>query len=168
MLYFAYGSNLSTARLTKRVPSAELVTTGKLRKHSLCFHKIGRDASAKCDACFTGQRDDFLYGALYRIHPGQKKYLDQAEALGNGYEIKHVTIVTESGKDIKAFTYYATRIAVDIKPFHWYKQHVLSGAMEHSFPAPYIEKIVAIDSSGDGDIHRTQHELSIYSTEHIV
>ena len=165
MLYFAYGSNLSTVRLTKRVPSAELLTTGRLTHHRLIFHKIGRDSSAKCNAFFTGQLDDYLYGALYKINPAHKKHLDQAEGLGNGYEIKHVTIVTGSEKNINAFTYYATRIAADIKPFHWYKQHVLSGVKEHNFPEPYIEKITLIDTLEDKDQKRTKQEMSIYSTK---
>ena len=165
MLYFAYGSNLSTERLTKRVPSAELITTGKLTHHRLVFHKIGRDGSAKCNAFFTGQLDDYLYGALYTINPDHKKHLDQVEGLGNGYETKQVVIVTERKRSIKAFTYFATRIAANIEPFHWYKQHVLSGAKEHCFPEPYIEKIALIDSLEDRDRKRTTQELDIYSTE---
>ena len=163
MLYFAYGSNLSTVRLTGRVPSTELITTGKLRQHRLVFHKVGRDGSAKCDAFYTGHPDDFLYGAVYRINPDQKILLDQAEGLGNGYQTKQVTIVTESAEDLIAFTYYATRTATDIKPFHWYREHVLSGAREHGFPESYIEKITAIDATEDKDRHRMKKELSIYA-----
>jgi len=166
MLYFAYGSNLSTTRLTTRVPSAKLMSTGKLNLHKLLFHKVGRDGSAKCNAFFTGRLDDYLYGALYRIDPDHKKHLDQAEGLGNGYETKQVTIITGSGKMITAFTYYATRIAANIEPFHWYKQHVLSGAKEHCFPEPYIEKIALIDSLKDIDQIRTKQELDIYSTQY--
>ena len=166
ILYFAYGSNLSTVRLTRRIPSADLITTGELRQHRLVFHKVGRDDSAKCDAFFTGQPDDFLYGAVYRINPDHKMLLDQAEGLGNGYQTKPVTIVTGTTEDIQAFTYYATRIATNIKPFHWYKQHVLSGAREHSFPGPYIEKIALIDSLKDIDQIRTKQELDIYSTQY--
>ncbi len=165
MLYFAYGSNLSTVRLTKRVPSAELIETGQLNKHRLLFHKIGRDGSAKCDAYFTDQEDDFLYGALFRINPEQKKHLDQTEGLGNGYEIKQVTVVTESAETFNAFTYFATRTASDIKPFHWYKEHVLSGAREHFFPEQYIEQITRIASTDDENRIRTEQELSIYSTD---
>ena len=74
-----------------------------------------------------------------------------------------MTIVTEPGEYIKAFTYYATRTAAGIKPFHWYKQHVLSGAKEHCFPEHYIDTIVAIHSLEDEDFDRTENELSIYS-----
>ena len=73
MLYFAYGSNLSSLRLQQRVPSARLVTTGRLLQHALLFHKIGRDGSAKCNAFYTGLEADTLYGALYRIEPKDKQ-----------------------------------------------------------------------------------------------
>ncbi len=162
MLYFAYGSNLSSARLLQRVSSAELTATGQLREHRLLFHKVGRDGSAKCDAFFTGVMEDFLYGAVYRIDPAQKQYLDRAEGLGLGYEIKQVTVTTETGRDLRAFTYCATRIDPDIRPFHWYKEHVLCGAREHCFPESYIERIACTESLEDPDLCRKEAELGIY------
>ena len=162
MIYFAYGSNLSSVRLRQRVPSAEFVATGQLRKHRLLFHKIGMDGSAKCDAFLTGRAGDILYGALYRIDPEQKEHLDLAEGLGNGYEEKQVTIVTGSAGSVAAFTYYATRTTAEIKPFHWYKEHVLFGAREHCLPGHYIEKIALIPSINDEDSHRTKQEQGIY------
>lgn len=43
MLYFTSGSNLFTMRLTGRVPSIKLITTGKPRQQKLVFHKAGMD-----------------------------------------------------------------------------------------------------------------------------
>jgi len=162
MLYFAYGSNLSTARLIYRVPSATLVMTGRLDQHRLRFHKVGRDGSAKCDACFTGLSEDYVLGALYRIDPAHKKYLDQAEGLGNGYEIKQVTVRPLSGDQVQAFTYYATKTAPDIKPFHWYREHVLCGAREHCFPEEYIRRIENVVTVADRNLQRQELEMRIY------
>lgn len=162
LLYFAYGSNLSFARLSKRVSSAVLVTTGKLHRHRLVFHKVGRDGSAKCDVFFTGNNEDITYGAVYRIHPGHKQTLDSAEGLGNGYEIKNVTLITDQG-EITAFTYYATHIDKSIKPFHWYKHHVLMGAEEHFFPEYYLSEIEQIDAVEDHDTDRMERELAIHN-----
>lgn len=165
MYYFAYGSNLSTRRLQQRVDSAELITTGLLTQHTLIFHKIGRDGSAKCDAFHTGSSSDILYGAVYKIDPEQKANLDDAEGLGNGYEIKQVKVVADDNQAIDAFMYYATRIAESIKPFHWYKQHVLKGASEHCFPQFYVERINNIKSQDDPNHQRTARELCIYHAE---
>lgn len=165
MLYFAYGSNLSTLRLLQRVPSARLFSTGQLHRHKLVFHKIGRDGSAKCNAFFTGRQNDFLLGALYSIHPDHKSLLDAAEGLGNGYETKLVTIQTHTDTVVNAFTYYATRISGDIKPFHWYKEHVLAGAREHSFPRQYVDQLSSVESIRDNNATRTSKELSMYTAK---
>lgn len=163
MLYFAYGSNLSSQRLLQRVPSARLLCAGRLHHHKLHFHKIGRDGSGKCNAFYTGEEDNLIYGAIYKINPRHKKYLDEAEGLGNGYEIKQVRITIQHEQVITAFTYFATRIAWDVKPFHWYKEHVLAGAREHCLPQNYINLINDIESLKDSNRERTDKELSIYA-----
>ena len=166
MLYFAYGSNMSSPRLTHpdRVPSAVIVDTGFLYEHKLAFHKPGRlDSTGKCDAFHTGDPSDYLIGVIYRIDPNDRRSLDRMESLGNGYETKEVEIVTSSNEAISAFTYIATRINKDLKPFHWYKHHVVYGARENNFPAEYIESILSIESIDDHDLERVERELSIYS-----
>ena len=45
MRYFAYGSNMSIARLSERAPSAEVIGVARLRSHVLRFHKVGTDGS---------------------------------------------------------------------------------------------------------------------------
>jgi len=163
MLYFAYGSNMSSARLTQRVPSATKKDIGILHSHRIEFHKTGfKDGSAKCNAFATDNADDFLAGVLYEILPGQRELLDQAEGLGHGYDVKDVTIKTLSGQGISAFTYYATKINPDLKPFHWYKHHVIWGAKEHGLPDDYINQLIAIDSIEDLDASRVEKELSVY------
>jgi gamma-glutamylcyclotransferase len=126
ILYFAYGSNMSSARLVSRVPSAVKVDTGILHGHRIKFHKVGfRDGSAKCDAFATGDAKDFIAGVLYEISPDHRELLDREEGLGQGYELKAVRIKSTSGQDVTAFTYYATKIDPTLKPFNWYKHHVI-------------------------------------------
>jgi gamma-glutamylcyclotransferase len=163
MLYFAYGSNMSSARLIQRVPSAVQKDIGLLHSHRIEFHKVSfKDSSAKCDAFHTGNADNFLAGVLYEISPEQRELLDRVEGLGHGYEVKTVKIKTCSGQDVIAFTYYATKINPTLKPFHWYKHHVLWGAKEHGLPDDYIEQLIAIDSIEDLDASRVEKELSVY------
>ena len=162
MYYFAYGSNIAQARILERISSAELVSRGYLLNHRLSFHKIGQDGSAKCDAFETGNMKDCVLGALYRIDPVEKEQLDQAEGLGNGYDEKEVTIMSDSGKRMTALTYYATNIDTTLKPFHWYKGHVLIGAREHDFPEEYIEQYLLVDSIDDPDAERAERELGIH------
>lgn len=162
MLYFSYGSNMSIRRLRNRTPSAKRVDKGILEEHRLVFHKSGRDDSAKCDAQHSGDSGNFVIGVLYEIHPNEKPELDKAEGLGLGYEIKDVLVRLDDDSLVKAFTYYATQIDAALKPYDWYREHVLAGARENSFPADYIKIIEAIEFIEDENAERRTRELSIY------
>ena len=161
MLYFSYGSNMSLARLRSRAASARFHTIAALPAHRLRFHKTGRDGSAKCDAEHTGNTADQVTGVVYEIADADKPALDRHEGLGSGYEDKHVEVVTDTGT-ITAFTYFATHVDDSLKPFHWYKQHVLIGARENHLPADYIARIEAVDSMDDPDAARQARELAIH------
>jgi hypothetical protein len=162
LFYFAYGSNMSVNRLRARVPSAEPLGVSRLDQHRLSFHKIGRDGSAKCDACFTGYAEHHVLGILYHIDHAEKAFLDQVEGLGKGYEVKEVDLLHPHGHEVTAFTYYATHIDPELSPFHWYREHVLRGAEEFGLPEAYIDLIRSVNCIDDEDISRLRRELSIY------
>ena len=165
MLYFAYGSNMSEKRLKIRLPSARKMGLGRLPEHSLRFHKVSqRDGSGKCDAYFTSAKDDEVIGVLFEISsPSDKRTLDSCEGLGHGYDEKIVEIQMFDGRGVQAFTYYATLIDSSLRPFHWYKEHVLRGAKENQFPNEYLANIENFVSEEDPDIDRSRRELSIYN-----
>ena len=160
MIYFAYGSNLSFKRLRSRLPSARLLSTAYLTAHRLCFHKIGMDGSGKCDAFYTGDEHDVVLGALYRIEAEEKKILETSE--GEGYEEKEVTVFSASGEKITAFTFLAKAIDERLRPFHWYKGHVLIGARENRFPDEYVERFLSVESVDDPDKERAERELGLH------
>lgn len=162
MIYFSYGSNMSIRRLCARVPSATRIATGMLALHQLRFHKKSVDGSAKCDAQRSEDPSHFILGVLYEIHPDEKPGLDEAEGLGSGYEIKDVLIRLDDGTSVHAFTYYATRIDATLKPYDWYREHVLVGARESLFPEDYVNFLEAFEFIEDPDPDRRSRELSIY------
>ena len=163
MKYFAYGSNMSLARLRGRAPSAVSLGPHELRGHDLRFHKAGRDGSAKCDAFHTGREDDLVLGVLFDIDPADKALLDAAEGLGDGYEETVVTVVSTEGIPVAAMTYVATRIDANFRPYSWYLNHVLVGAREASMPANYIEsRIRAVEPVDDVDEARDAKERAIH------
>lgn len=162
MNYFAYGSNMSLRRLQHRVPQVQRLGVATLTGYRLCFHKIGQDGSAKCDAFYTGVRADVLHGVLYHIEPGDKVELDRIEGLGAGYDEREVTVAASSLRGVSALTYVATHIDASLSPFGWYKQHVLVGAREARLPAAYIEAIAAHPHRDDHDIDRHQREIAIH------
>ena len=162
ILYFSYGSNLSSRRLKNRVESARVISSGILEKYKLMFHKISNDGSGKCDAFFTDNPTDNIYGVIYSINEKDLPKLDSCEGLGYGYEKKPVVIKKFNGNDVKAFTYYATDIDEGLKPYTWYKYHVLHGAVENNLPPDYISFIDSFNSNADPDKENAVDELSMY------
>ena len=162
LLYFLYGSNMSTPRLLDRVPSAKSVSVAHLKNHRLKFHKKSKDGSGKCDIQLTNDPSDVVYGVVFRILASEKPALDNKEGLRSGYNEKTVSVVGPNGESFNAVTYYATDIDSSLKPYDWYNEHVMRGAKEHRLPSEYIRSIEAIESIPDPNPKNYEKELSIY------
>lgn len=163
VLYFAYGSNMSVARLKQRVPSARSLGAADLKGHRLAFHKRGRlDRSGKCDAAHTGRPEDCVCGVLYSIAAAELAALDRIEGRGAGYERHTVSVVSTSGERYEAETYIATEVDSSLRPLDWYKEHVLRGARAAGLRADYIAFIEAVAADVDADAGRRERELAIY------
>src|SRR5216684_1334487 len=149
--YFAYGSNMLTARLRERVPSATAIGIGQLVGHALRWDKRSwRDGSGKCDAEATCRRDDVVWGVVFELDPEDKPALDKAEGLGAGYREKAVNVLTEAGP-ITAVTYLATNKDASLRPYHWYKALVIAGAREHGLPPSYRSRLELVITVSDPD-----------------
>ena len=91
------------------------------------------------------------------------EYVDQkASCPGAGYEQKDVLIEMADGTAVRAFCYCATAIDPGLKPFDWYKEHVLMGARENNLPEVNILGIKSIEAVWYSDTIRRECELSIY------
>lgn len=162
LIYFAYGSNMSSRRLEARLPSATVIGTGALDGHRLAFHKVStKDGSAKCD--IVESRLDQVFGVLFGIDEAEKPTLDSLEGLGNGYEERTVDIKVRSGASRRAFAYVATNIDARLKPYSWYKRHVMEGAREARLPPAYLEMLERVDAIEDPNKEREARELAIYN-----
>ena len=165
MKYYAYGSNMLLARISKRVPSAKALSIGALVGHKLMWHKVSSDRSGKCDAYQTNNKNDILYGVIFDISEDEKHILDAAEGLGYGFDEKIVSVYSENDEvHIDAVTYYATNLNPDLQPYHWYKSFVLEGAVENNLPEHHIAVIRNIESIDDPDTKRTKLNENILDT----
>ncbi|AQQ07369.1 gamma-glutamylcyclotransferase [Roseibium algicola] len=142
-VYFAYGSNMSTARLRERMPSCKPLGLATLSGHALRFHKRSVDGSGKCNAFATGDEESVI-GVLFSFDPAERAALDKAEGVGNGYDHATVTVINEKGRRRKVLTYLASPDYIDdsLKPYGWYKDFVLVGGREHDLPLEYIAKYI--------------------------
>jgi AIG2-like family len=163
MLYFAYGSNMCTGRLRRRVPSANYVRIAKLMGHSFRFHKRTNDGSGKGDAFETGNPSELVWGVIFDIDEREKRVLDEAEGFGRGYLDKRATVLDESGQEHRVFLYVADANSVDdsLRPYSWYKRFVIDGARQHDLPEAYVSAIAAMPDVEDGDRTRDQRNRSI-------
>lgn len=103
---------------------------------------------------------DVIWGVLFEIKRSDKFRLDKAEGLHHGYEEKEVAIVTCHGS-VKAMIYFATDIDRSLRPYHWYKAFVVSGAREHSLPESYVLDLEQVQSVPDPDANRAAKNKKI-------
>ena len=154
-LYFAYGSNLSTARMRQadRAPSARRLGIASLSGHVLAWHKRGADGSGKCTICGTGNRSDGVWGVLWEIEASEVASLDAVE--GPGYERVEVEVTTANQK-MRAFTYLARETHLDpaLRPADWYRTLVIAGAREQGLPASLDPSAGGGCRTGGGEIRR--------------
>ena len=161
MIYFAYGSNMSTKRMFGRVRSAQVLEIGTLHSHQLVFHKVSDvDGSGKAD--IIAHESEHVMGVLYHLETKAKAELDLHEGLGRGYMEKHVTVIDGGGRSVRALAYVATVTDPDLKPYTWYLQHVVEGAMEAKLPDPYLQTLLQTEAVEDPDTARVRRELAIY------
>lgn len=149
-LYFAYGSNLLSARLKARTPSARVAGRAILPRFELRWHKIGADDTGKCDVVFTDRPGDSVHGVVYVIRRAELKHLDRVEELGTGYYACNVPIQL-AGRRRLARTYRAIPTDPALKPLDWYKRFVVHGAREHKLPEEYIARLARTAAMIDPD-----------------
>jgi|GEM_PF-83449 len=162
MYYFAYGSNMFTYRLEKRVGRVEVIDIFKLPRYTLRFNKVSIDGSLKAN--IEKNDKDNVFGVLFKINPSRKVELDKAEGLGKGYIIIEIEIERlDTNEKIKAFTYVADKIdnSNANKPYDWYVELILLGAQEHKLPKEYIYKIKAISTKKDLNLFRNESTKQI-------
>jgi gamma-glutamylcyclotransferase len=139
MLYFAYGSNMSSRRLRARVPSARAVGLGSIQGRRLAFHKLGSDGSGKCDIPESDDPSDRVHGVLYEIAESDWMSLDRAEGEGAHYHRARLMVDRSDEPTVEAWVYLADarQIRAGLRPTAAYLQHVLEGAREHSVPGAW-------------------------------
>lgn len=159
-LYFAYGSNLLTARLIARCPSARKAGNALLFGHRLAWHKFGCDDTGKCDVVPTGRAHDVVHGVAWRIRRAERPALDFHEELDTGYTAEAVRIHVHRRVRL-ARTYRAIPTDASLLPLDWYKRFVVEGAREHALPDHWIARLQRAPVLPDVDAARRNRNLRI-------
>jgi hypothetical protein len=137
-LYFAYGSNLCSARLRSRVASARALGPARLPDRRLSMDKRGRDGSGKAN--LVPELGCEVWGVVYALGAEGWPTLDACEA---GYTRVAVEVLTAL-ESLRVQTYLAERLTLDPVPFNWYKRLIVEGAREHGLPAEWVRLLESL------------------------
>ena len=156
--YFAYGSNMPTARIRARCPSAAAVGIAELSGHELRWHKRSIDGSGKCDVVTSDAHDACVFGVIYEIAQSERAKLDAVE--GNGYEAVQ-TEVHCGARSLTTTLYRAKAADPTLRPYSWYRDLVIAGAKEHGLPEFYLSALQAVPANQDPDGARHSANLAL-------
>jgi gamma-glutamylcyclotransferase (GGCT)/AIG2-like uncharacterized protein YtfP len=132
--YFAFGSNLPSARLRERAPSAYALGAARLEGFRICLDKLARDGSGKVNLARDAGAS--VWGAVFTLAADEIGVLDGFEP---GYTRIAVPVTLLSGATLEAQTYLSELRETGLRARGWYKALILAGAREHGLPAAWIE-----------------------------
>lgn len=135
MVYFAYGSNMSRARLEARVGGVAALGRARVSDYRHAFAKRGRDGTGKGTVIATHGAS--VYGVLFELSARQLLVLDRFEG---GYRRIEIDAAIANGP-VRAVTYEALAIVDELAPSPDYLAHYLAGMAEHALPADYVALI---------------------------
>jgi gamma-glutamylcyclotransferase len=132
-VYFAYGSNMDSARLAARVKNARPLGAGRLVGHRLTFDKRGADGSGKAN--IRAELGAVVHGVLFNV---AQRDLEKLDGFEPGYTRSLFGIVGSGSETIEAWAYVHPTPTSGLMPRSWYVQHLLTGAREHLLPTDLI------------------------------
>ena len=138
--YFAYGSNMSSARMHSRVPSARVHGIGCVAGFRLAFDKLGADGTGKAN--LVPDPGFLVWGVVWSFPDPEWATLDRFEP---GYARREVE-VTCAGSSLRAQTYVATLLTDDPVASAQYKRLLAEGAREHGLPREHLARIESLAS----------------------
>lgn len=142
-LHFAYGSNMSTARLEKRIGPVRQRGIAKLEGHEIRFNKKSDDLSGKTN--IGASQGSVVWGVLYELTPPQLEKLAKIE---KGYAEQEVSVHVGDMQS-RARTFVAKKSTPGLRPTRDYLNHMIVGAREHQLPAEYIRMLESVEVADD-------------------
>lgn len=136
--YFAFGSNMSSARLRARVPSARPLGAGMLEGWRFACNKRGRDGSGKAN--IVAREGERVWGVVFEVAAPALADLDRFEG---GYRRIEVEVTT-AGEPVHCHTYVSGELGEALRLRRWYKRHIVDGAEEHRLPRDWRAMLHAL------------------------
>jgi gamma-glutamylcyclotransferase len=108
---------------------------------------------------------EIVWGVLFNIDSKEKRLLDKAEGLGIGYNEDRLTFIDENNNTHAAQVYIGDSKSLnnDLLPYDWYKEFIVTGAMQNNLPRHYISQLQSISCTTDPDETRRVKNYAILS-----
>jgi gamma-glutamylcyclotransferase len=147
-LYFAYGSNMSSAQLHAWDTPHRALGPAELPDHRLAF--LRRSIRWRAGAADIVQaKGESVWGVLWELPLGASE-LDVKESAGTGYRRRPVKVLLD-GSAVEAMAYEVIEKApTELQPRREYVQLMVDGAREHGLPEAWLKRLQAIFPSKDG------------------
>lgn len=151
VIYFAYGSNMSSAQMQNRCPTSITIGTACLEGTGLVFPRLSK--RRKCAVAgieeSTGAE---VWGVLWQMSAQDRTALDRSEDYRqerqnymNSYNPIDIAVICGDGAPVSRFTYEAVRQKdFSGKPSRDYLAAIIKGAREHRLPTHYIVRLEQI------------------------
>jgi len=146
--YFAYGSNMSAARLFEGRLKPEGVAWGdrlggRLDGWRLTFDKQARTPPGAGAGNIVMAAGEVVHGTLNALSPRGFDVLDIHEGVAGGhYERRMLPVVrADNGETVEAIVYVALKVSAGLRPTRDYLGHLLAGG--DLLPADYLERLKA-------------------------
>ncbi len=157
MNYFAYGSNMFTYRLEKRVGKVEVLGIGVLNNHALQFNKVSLDGSLKANISFNGLQIPILpYEGKWFA---EKKLILTAPLYDEGQKFAYWTIKTPNSlkKEITSTLNFLITDSTDIVA-------VYEGADSTRRAGLYINEISPDNTTYVDTLYKYEDWIEIYNS----
>ena len=155
MLYFAYGSNMDSAQMKERCPSAKFVCRAKPASHRLAFTRMS--VSRRCGVADI-LRDEAkdVWGVVYELPENELENLAKDESFRpgrpddqNDYTRENHYVWREGdAKRLLLVSLYRGPPQPDPPlPDYDYKNLIVEGAKHWQLPADYIQELESIQTT---------------------
>ncbi|NNC41475.1 MAG: gamma-glutamylcyclotransferase [Acidimicrobiia bacterium] len=139
VLYFAYGSNMSSVVMLKRCPGATPEGAARLDDHQLAFRLPSQRWGGHA-ADIADEAGSSTWGVLWKLSEGHLETLDRVEARYDRYPVR----LSNGDGATNAMTYRVKgrlASAAGGQPTSEYLQHLIDGALEHGLPSDYLRQL---------------------------
>ena len=124
ILYFAYGSNMSAARMKQRLGSETPNRAATLKDFQLVFDQAGFNAPSWSPANIRSEQGSLVEGMIYEVEEKDFKILDGYEKFYQRLEVK---VMAAQKEKLDAVTYLSKKSRGEKPPTQEYLNFLLEG-----------------------------------------